>query len=795
MTASKGRIVGARWDRIWALFGSLNDRMQVQRCAVMRGLRLLEDWQAVGRLGAFNPKEGAMKRGMMNLVFIVGAAMLLAACSSGGGDGGSSGAPPAAVPLAGVFVDSPVHGLGYTTSTGLSGTTDAAGSFGYNSGDTMTFTLYGRTICSGIPAAPVITALSCSGATSLTDAPVVNLSQLLLTLGGIPTGQNPIQLPITAPPGLTLPDPLNFSSATFDADIQTALTPAGFTLVSEPAATTHLGTSFKTLAVTIVNSGTITSNPAGINCTTGTCSAVFQTGTVVTLTATGTGFTGWSSGTGSAACTGAGTCVVTVNADSTITATFPVAPPPATLNILSNGGTGTGIVECNANNGAFGPCATSYPNPTSLVIRATATGNSTFTGWSNGTGNALPCDLTTVDCSITLTANSEVRANFTLPVMNSVTSSTATANGGGGTVLCSANGGAAAACGSYTVGTAIVMTATPNAASNFTGWSNGSGNANVVACNGTTGTCNFTLTANTTITANFSRPILSVTVMGTGSVNSNPAGINICTSNCTAPFNRGTAVTLTASGANFTGWSGGCSGIGVCIVTLNANTSVTATFGPVAVSAIVGGWQIGSGAANDLSVVTFMADGTFVAAEDSDTLDGIERGTYTWDPTTGALTASLIVDTNGPTNGLSGLSALTLTVTGDTFTVISGGSLIATASRITDAANPLVGSWRFNDVGGAGTVLVLTLFSDGKFVVASQETPFFPDGMERGTYVRAANGDSTFTVTLDTSGIGGITDSLTLPAVEAFNTQVSGNTMTVNDPSEPVVIMGTRVGM
>ena len=56
----------------------------------MRGLRLLEDWQAVGRLGAFNPREGVMKRGMMNAVFIVGAAMWLAACSGGGGGGGTS---------------------------------------------------------------------------------------------------------------------------------------------------------------------------------------------------------------------------------------------------------------------------------------------------------------------------------------------------------------------------------------------------------------------------------------------------------------------------------------------------------------------------------------------------------------------------------------------------------------------------------------------------------------------------------------------------------------------------------
>jgi hypothetical protein len=68
---------------------------------------------------------------------------------------------------------------------------------------------------------------------------------------------------------------------------------------------------------------------------------------------------------------------------------------------------------------------------------------------------------------------------------------------------------------------------------------------------------------------------------GTGSVSSNPAGIN-CGATCNATYNDGTSVTLTASPANgsaFTGWSGGgCSGSGSCIVNLTANTTVTATF-------------------------------------------------------------------------------------------------------------------------------------------------------------------------------------------------------------------------
>jgi hypothetical protein len=512
---------------------------------------------------------------MLNVALLVGVAGMFAACSSGSDGGG--GTSPAATPLSGVFIDSPVGGLGFTCApSGSLGTTNGNGQYTCLSTDTtVSFSLYGRPIGAAVPPAPVVTALSVLNSTSLTDPQVVNLSQLLLTLaGGPPAPGNPIVLPATPP--ANFPATIDYASAGFDTSFP------GLTLVSEGTATTHLQDSFKTLSVTVVNSGAVTSTPAGITCAVGTCSAVFQTGTVVTLTATGTGFIGWSNGTGSANCSGAGTCVVTLNADSTVTATFPVAPPPATLTILPNGGTGAGAVTCSANGGAFGPCAASYPNPTALVIRATANSGSTFTGWSDGTGNATSCNNTAIDCSINLTANSVIRANFTLPVLNSVTAATTTANGGGGTVTCTANGGAAGPCGSYPVGTIIVMTATPDGVSTFTGWSNGSGNANVVACNGVTTPCQFTLTANSSITANFNRPILSVTISGTGSVSSNPAGISNCVTNCTAPFDRGTSVTLTASGGNFTGWSGGCSGTGSCVVTVSANTSVTATFSQTA---------------------------------------------------------------------------------------------------------------------------------------------------------------------------------------------------------------------
>jgi hypothetical protein len=66
-------------------------------------------------------------------------------------------------------------------------------------------------------------------------------------------------------------------------------------------------------------SGTITSSPSGINCGS-TCTASYDSGTMVTLTATpdtGSSFTGWS-----APCSGRGTCTVTLGASTQVTATF-----------------------------------------------------------------------------------------------------------------------------------------------------------------------------------------------------------------------------------------------------------------------------------------------------------------------------------------------------------------------------------------------------------------------------------------------------------------------------------------
>lgn len=80
-----------------------------------------------------------------------------------------------------------------------------------------------------------------------------------------------------------------------------------------------------------------------------------------------------------------------------------------------------------------------------------------------------------------------------------------------------------------------------------------------------------------------SRVELSVSVVGSGSVTSTPAGIT-CGAQCSAAFDAGSVVTLSAapaSGFTFVGWGGACAGSGACEVTLSAGQRVSAQFNAV----------------------------------------------------------------------------------------------------------------------------------------------------------------------------------------------------------------------
>ena len=100
---------------------------------------------------------------------------------------------------------------------------------------------------------------------------------------------------------------------------------------------------------------------------------------------------------------------------------------------------------------------------------------------------------------------------------------------------------------------------------------------------------------------------LMVAQNGTGAGTVAGSGIT-CGSVCSNVYAPGTVVTLTAtpaSGSTFAGWSGGCSGTGTCTVTMNASTSITATFNSSVLTSEITATAKGSGtvtAVNNLNV-------------------------------------------------------------------------------------------------------------------------------------------------------------------------------------------------
>ena len=93
--------------------------------------------------------------------------------------------------------------------------------------------------------------------------------------------------------------------------------------------------------------------------------------------------------------------------------------------------------------------------------------------------------------------------------------------------------------------------------------------------------CVVTMDAARSVTATFVQTYaLTVTVTGGGRVTSSPTGID-CPGACNQAFVDGEMVALTAApdgGNTFDGWSGACSGLGGCVLTMSQARSVVAEF-------------------------------------------------------------------------------------------------------------------------------------------------------------------------------------------------------------------------
>jgi predicted nucleotidyltransferase len=205
------------------------------------------------------------------------------------------------------------------------------------------------------------------------------------------TGSRPVSVALGDVNGDGKPD---LAVANFSSDSVSLLLNLASTIAPTKATGTITDDDY-VLSVSKVGtgSGTVSSTPAGIACG-GDCDKGYFHGTVVTLTASadvGSKFTGWSG-----ACTGAGACVVTMDAVKSVTAAFMLnsyALTTATADM------GSGTVSLNPPGGVYNHGA---------LVTATAAANvgSTFTGWSGACIGAG-------ECIVTMDAAKSVTATFT----------------------------------------------------------------------------------------------------------------------------------------------------------------------------------------------------------------------------------------------------------------------------------------------------------------------------------------------------------------------------------------------
>lgn len=124
--------------------------------------------------------------------------------------------------------------------------------------------------------------------------------------------------------------------------------------------------------------------------------------------------------------------------------------------------------------------------------------------------------------------------------------------------------------------TLVTLTANPDDSSIFLGWSG--------ACEGTEPTCTIHMNGARDVVAEFGRRAHSVIVTKAGEGEGTVTGPGIaCGDDCAEDVQPGTVVTLTAApaaGSDFAGWSGACTGMGSCTLTVDGAKDVTATFVP-----------------------------------------------------------------------------------------------------------------------------------------------------------------------------------------------------------------------
>ena len=254
-----------------------------------------------------------------------------------------------------------------------------------------------------------------------------------------------------------------YTFTSWSGDATGTTSPLTVTMNASKNITANFTQNAYTLNVTAIN-GTVLKNPS---------QTTYNSGTTVELTATpnaGYTFTSWSGdATGTTS-----PLIVTMNASKNITANF--TQNAYALNVTALNGT---VVK--------NPSQTTYNSGTTVELTATPNAGYTFTSWSgDATGTTSPL-------TVTMNANKNITANFTLIPVNTYTLNVTALNG---TVVKNPN------LVSYSSGANVSLTAAPNSGYTFSSWS---GDAT-----GSTNPLTLTMNANKNITANFSSTLPNV---------------------------------------------------------------------------------------------------------------------------------------------------------------------------------------------------------------------------------------------------------------------------------------------
>src|SRR4051812_25129339 len=202
--------------------------------------------------------------------------------------------------------------------------------------------------------------------------------------------------------------------------------------------------------------GAVTSAPAGIDCG-GLCTAQFPVGSSVVLTAApraGSTFVGWSG-----ACSGSGTCAVTVDQARPVSALF----THTTASVAAaHSGPGT-VLSAPAGIVCGATCTAEFAQGMQVALSAAPDANAVFTGWSGactGTGT----------CIVAAGSGAVATANFARPQHLISVSST---GAGTGTIFSAPAGiSCAGSCSaSFDRSSTATLVASPDPGSVFAGWS------------------------------------------------------------------------------------------------------------------------------------------------------------------------------------------------------------------------------------------------------------------------------------------------------------------------------------